>query len=92
MWMKNGVNSCLNCHPGNYDWEHGDPISLTYDLIQDYDVFVMPTPMKTFTGSELSAIKQFVDNGGGLFLFTTLSETDWQDGQYVPPGERDCER
>lgn len=71
----------------SYGW---DPIPITSACLQGYDVFVMPTPMTDFADSELAAIRQFVNDGGGLFLFTTLSELDWRPGhQYVPPGEGD---
>lgn len=66
----------------SYGW---DPIPITSAHLQGYDVFVMPTPMTDFADSELSAIQQFVNDGGGLFIFTTLTEID-DDGNYLPPG------
>jgi len=52
---------------------------LTYDKLKDYDVFVLPNGfvgkhsfdegVKLLTDDEIKAIKKFVTEGGGLFLF-----------------------
>jgi len=52
---------------------------LTYDKLKDYEVFVLPNGfvgkhsfddgVKLLTDEEIKAIKKFVADGGGLFLF-----------------------
>jgi len=52
---------------------------LTYDKLKDYDIFVLPNGLvgkysfdegvKLLTDDEIKAIKKFVADGGGLFLF-----------------------
>lgn len=66
-----------------------NPIPITPAHLRGYDVFVMPTPMTEFADSELAAIQQFVNNGGSLFLFTTLTEVVRKHGHYLPPGKGD---
>ena len=43
-----------------------DPI--TYSKLADYDIFVLPLPMSSFSTSEIDAIKQFVNEGGHLWV------------------------
>ena len=41
---------------------------ISYSVLADYDVYVVGTPWGSFDSSEIDAIVQFVEEGGGLFL------------------------
>jgi hypothetical protein len=41
---------------------------LTYDKLKDYDVLILTNPKKPLTDEEISAIREFVQNGGGLVV------------------------
>lgn len=41
---------------------------LTYEKLKDYDVLVMMGPMRSYSDQEINSIKEFVKNGGGLFI------------------------
>ena len=41
---------------------------ITYELLQNYCVVVIPEPTVDYTDDELAAIKQYVQNGGGLLI------------------------
>ena len=45
-----------------------DEEPVTYDKLKDYNVVIMMLPYRNYTDSEISAIKEYVKNGGGLFL------------------------
>lgn len=42
--------------------------AVTYDLLDDYDVFVIPQAESPYLPSEISAIQNFVFDGGGLLV------------------------
>lgn len=42
--------------------------SLTVNLLKDYDILMIKTPTEPFSSNEISAIKDFVKQGGGLFI------------------------
>lgn len=44
---------------------------ITLETLQEYDVVILMLPYRNYTDSELSALKQYVKNGGGLFLMGT---------------------
>lgn len=48
--------------------EHTTFSPITYDILRDYDVYIVGTAWGSFTSAEVDAITQFVSNGGGLFL------------------------
>lgn len=41
---------------------------LTEDLLRNYDILFIKTPTEPFSESEVSAVKSFVESGGGLLL------------------------
>lgn len=41
---------------------------LTYDLLKDYDVVIILDPSSDYTPEEISALQEYVENGGGLFI------------------------
>jgi len=48
---------------------------ITPEKLQGYDVLVLMGPYGTYTDAEVNTIKEFVNNGGGLFLVGT----NWGD-------------
>ncbi len=56
----------------------------TYDLA-NYDVLIIPEPNSVFTAAEITAIRSFVQNGGGLVAISDHSGSDRNsDGQDSP--------
>ena len=55
-----GNTECRRCG------EDDDPI--TYDILQQYDVYVIPEPNKNFTPRERAAILRFIKGGGGVLF------------------------
>jgi uncharacterized repeat protein (TIGR02543 family) len=56
----------------------------TYDLA-NYDVFIVPEPNTLFSAAEVTAILNFVQNGGGLIAISDHSGSDRNsDGQDSP--------
>lgn len=51
------------------------------ELLADYDVLVLKTPIVPFASSEIEAIRRFVHRGGGLFLIG--DHTDLQDSSTI---------
>jgi tetratricopeptide (TPR) repeat protein len=45
-----------------------DSGTLTYGVLKDYDVLILASFEKNYSTSEVDAIRQFVENGGGLLL------------------------
>lgn len=41
---------------------------ITYDVLKNYGVVVIPEPTEDYTDAEINAIKQYVNNGGGLLI------------------------
>lgn len=41
---------------------------LTSEMLNDYDILILKCPTESYTIQEIQSIKQFVDNGGGLYL------------------------
>lgn len=41
---------------------------ITSEKLKGYDVLILMAPYRNYTDSEISAIKEFVNNGGGLFM------------------------
>lgn len=58
--------------------------SNTQDL-SNYDVFVVCEPNILFTSSEKTAIMQFVQNGGGLFMVSDHDNSDRNNDGYDSP-------
>jgi len=44
--------------------------------LKNYDIFVIPEPNVRFTAAEISAIRDFVQNGGGLFMIADHAGAD----------------
>jgi len=42
--------------------------ALTSELFDNYDILILKCPTESYTMQEIQSIKQFVDNGGGLYL------------------------
>ena len=61
-----GVNVTIN---------KASPITST--LLSDYDVFILPNPTTPLTSDEISAIKDYIENGGIVFLIG-----DWYGKPY----------
>lgn len=43
-------------------------IPITYNELKNYQVLILMAPARNYTDNEISAIHEFVNNGGGLFL------------------------
>lgn len=52
---------------------------ITEDVLNSYDVFILPEPQNQFTGNERDAIVNFVNNGGGLIYIADHKGSD-RDG------------
>lgn len=54
--------------------EHGFSVSrltekpITFDKLKGYNTLILMAPGRTYSDSEVNSIKEFVSNGGGLFL------------------------
>ncbi|WP_167892053.1 DNRLRE domain-containing protein [Thermococcus sp. MAR1] len=66
---KVGVSYLMNEIETELGWEvELNQLPLTYDHLKDYDVLILLNPKDDLTEAEISAIQQFVENGGGLFI------------------------
>src|SRR6202022_4681644 len=54
--------------------------------LKNYHVFVIPEPNIRFTAAEISAIKSFVQNGGGLFMIADHAGADRNNDGWDAPG------
>jgi tetratricopeptide (TPR) repeat protein len=45
-----------------------DSETLTYTTLRNYDVLIIASFEESYSSSEIEAIKQFVENGGGVFI------------------------
>ena len=43
-------------------------LPLTSDVLKDYDVVILLNPKEDLTSGEITALREFVENGGGLFI------------------------
>ncbi|WP_367883738.1 Gldg family protein [Thermococcus peptonophilus] len=76
---KVGVNSLIDKIKSELNWDveiSYEP--LTYDRIKDYDVVVILNPANDLTDEEISALREYVEEGGGLIV-----AGDWY--KYVNP-------
>lgn len=48
-----------------------DSKPITLNTLKQYDVVILMLPYRNYTDSEISALKEYVNNGGGLFLMGT---------------------
>lgn len=66
----NGVTSLVSRIQEELGWSvtinRKSPI--TYDLLSKYTVVIILDPSEDYTPQEVAAIKQYVENGGGLFI------------------------
>lgn len=51
-----------------YHVEKNTDRALTRELLNDYDILILKCPTESYTTPEIESIKQFVENGGGLYL------------------------
>jgi hypothetical protein len=51
-----------------YTVEKNTDRALTRDLLNNYDILILKCPTESYTMQEIESIKQFVENGGGLYL------------------------
>jgi len=66
---KVGVSYLMNEIETELGWEvELNQLPLTYDHLKDYDVLILLNPKDDLTEAEISAIQEFVENGGGLFI------------------------
>ena len=68
-----------------YIVESLDSGSITSDVLSGVNVFVIPEPQDEFTTSEITAIKTFVNNGGGLVLIADHSGSDRNNNGHDSP-------
>jgi len=54
--------------------------------LSNYNVFVIPEPNIAFTSAEITAIRNFVSNGGGLFMIADHAGADRNNDGIDPPG------
>lgn len=53
--------------------------------LKNYNVFVIPEPNVRFTTAEVTAIRAFVQNGGGLFMISDHAGADRNSDGWEPP-------
>lgn len=53
--------------------------------LSHYDVFVIPEPNVRFTAAEIAAIRDYVQNGGGLLLIADHAGADRNNDGFDPP-------
>jgi len=53
--------------------------------LSHYNVYVIPEPNIRFTAAEITAIRSFVQNGGGLFLISDHAGADRNNDGFDPP-------
>lgn len=66
---KSGYNYyCLRDFLNHYFFVEINKEEITSEMLSKYDILIVKTPTKSFSNKEIFAIKDFVKNGGGLFL------------------------
>jgi len=66
---KSGYNYyCLRDFLNHYFYVEINKKEITSEILNKYDILILKTPTKSFSNNEVLAIKEFVENGGGLFL------------------------
>ena len=60
----------------------GNDQNVTYDLLKNYDIFVIPNPRSPFTQEELSELAKYVQNGGNLLV---MGDIQYDDRHYGSP-------
>ena len=68
-----------------YVVESLDSGPITSSALSDVDVFVIPEPQDEFSNGEITAIKNFVNNGGGLILIADHSGSDRNNNGHDSP-------
>ena len=53
--------------------------------LKNYNVFVIPEPNTRFTSAEVTAIRSFVQNGGGLLMIADHAGADRNNDTWEPP-------
>jgi Bacterial Ig domain len=53
--------------------------------LSNYNVYVIPEPNIRFTAAEITAIRNFVSNGGGLFMISDHAGADRNNDGWDPP-------
>lgn len=53
--------------------------------LKNYNVFVIPEPNTRFTAAEITAIRSFVQNGGGLLMIADHAGADRNSDGWEPP-------
>jgi hypothetical protein len=53
--------------------------------LKNYNVFVIPEPNTRFTAAEITAIRSFVQNGGGLLMIADHAGADRNNDTWEPP-------
>src|SRR5437764_952454 len=54
--------------------------------LQNYNIFVIPEPNVAFTSAEITAVRSFVQNGGGLFMIADHAGADRTNDGIAAPG------
>ncbi|MBP1913042.1 DNRLRE domain-containing protein [Thermococcus stetteri] len=68
-----GVNGLIKRINDELSWDvEINDKPLTYELLKDYDVVIILEPKEEFTDSEIKALREYVENGGGLII-----ASDW---------------
>ncbi|WP_297509059.1 DUF4350 domain-containing protein [Thermococcus sp.] len=66
---KYGYQGLLNGIENELGWEvYVNLEPLTYEKLKKYDVLILTNPKKPLTSDEIEAIREFVQNGGGLIV------------------------
>ncbi len=55
---------------------HDSDPDITLDVLQQYDVFIIPEPNDPFTAAEKEAILQYIENGGSVFFIVDNKGAD----------------
>ena len=64
-----GVTNLTARIKGELGWEVDvTKLPLTSDVLADYDVVILLNPKDSLTDGEVAALRDFVENGGGLFI------------------------
>lgn len=57
-------------------------VPITVEKLEEYDVLILMGPARNYDDHEITAIKEFVNDGGGLFILTDPWRTQDGDNNY----------
>ena len=66
---KYGIENLKNYIESELGWEvNVSYVPLTEDVLKNYDIVILTNPKSDLSETEIRALQQFVENGGGLFI------------------------